>query len=85
MKYNYIIDPHGAVACLGAKALKDVVNCNVISLLTAHPAKFYKTIKNILNIEFDVPMQLAELKNKVSQKIKVTSKYDDFKEIFMSI
>ena len=50
---NYLLDPHSAVAVAGAYKARDRIsnNIKIISLATAHPAKFPKTIIKALNTE----------------------------------
>ncbi len=63
---GYIMDPHGAVACLGAKKyLKESgKDMNTIFLETAHPAKFSETMKKILPDFSGFPPQLKSVINK---------------------
>ena len=61
-KYGYIVDPHTAVG-LGVareyqKAHPDSV---IVSLATAHPAKFPEAVKRAIGIEPPLPVHLADL------------------------
>lgn len=77
--HNYIIDPHGAVAYLGAQEyLKEHPNEQVIALETAHPAKFLPVINPLLG-EIKIPDRLAELKDKVKVATEISTDYDAFK------
>ncbi|MBK8945125.1 MAG: threonine synthase [Ignavibacteriae bacterium] len=80
---NYIIDPHGAVGCLAFDQYKNKVNENIfcVVLETAHPAKFLNVFENNLSFSPDVPKKLLKCLNKNGSTIKVSSKYDDLKEI----
>ena len=84
-RYNYIIDPHGAVGCL---ALEDYQNSNSFStgvvLETAHPAKFTDVFKKYLDFIPELHERLAESLNKKSAIIKLSKEYNDFKEYLLS-
>ena len=84
-KYKYIIDPHGAVAYLGAmeyqKLNKNVTN---IILETAHPAKFSDVIEDTLNIKIALPIQLKEIVDKQKKSINMSSDFEKFKAYLLS-
>ena len=84
-KYNYIIDPHGAV---GYYALKDYMkshpNTYGIILETAHSSKFKPDVERILGRTIDVPERLSILANKEKVSIEMDTKYDDFKNQLLS-
>lgn len=79
-KYNYIIDPHGAIACL---AFKDYLHNHPeslgIILETAHPAKFLDVVKSVLNKTIDIPERLASLVHKEKQATLLNTNYQTFK------
>jgi len=55
---NYLLDPHGAVAVAAVNSLKlKFHNIKVISLLTAHPAKFPNVMQQALQCsQADLPL-----------------------------
>jgi threonine synthase len=63
---GYIMDPHGAVAFLGAKKyLRETgEKVNTVFLETAHPAKFPEIIKTVIDDYETVPPQLKAVLNK---------------------
>lgn len=67
---KYLLDPHGAVAVSAVKSLKSRIDGRkVISLLTAHPAKFPDVIYKAFNSIDDFPkegkhFEIESLKNK---------------------
>ncbi|MGD8780094.1 MAG: threonine synthase [Ignavibacteria bacterium] len=85
-KFNYVIDPHGAVAY---NALNDYVakykidNYSGIILETAHPAKFKDIVENTINKEVEIPAKLAECIAKEKKSIKLTNKYDGFRDFLL--
>ncbi len=60
---GYLLDPHGAVAVAAAKRLLPMLgeNTTVVSLLTAHPAKFPAITRRALGLGLDA--ELPELRN----------------------
>ena len=84
-KFNYIIDPHGAVGCL---ALEEYQNNNSFStgvvLETAHPAKFEDVFKKYLDFAPEIPERLSKSLNKESKIIRLSKNYEDFKEYLLS-
>jgi threonine synthase len=84
-KYDYIIDPHTAVAYAGYQKL-NLTNSNntYVFISTAHPAKFNKTIKDVLNVECVIP-ELEILKTKIQQKTVISDDWLIFKNHLMQI
>ena len=79
-KYNYIMDPHGAVGYLALKEYqkkKDVVG---VILETAHPAKFLDYVESILNRKIDIPDRLISLIDKKKESILRGIDFPSFKE-----
>ncbi len=79
-KYNYIIDPHGAVGYLALKEYqkgKDVVG---VVLETAHPTKFLDDMENILEQKISIPERLACLSDKEKIATQIGTDYEIFKE-----
>ncbi len=64
-KYNYVMDPHGAVGYRAAEAwLKEHPEDTTVILETAHPAKFPETIAEELGSEvLEIPERLACLEH----------------------
>ena len=63
-KYNYLIDPHTAVASKAVETLQEKLVGKTIILSTAHPAKFPLVVKNAGLEVKDVPISLSEIFNK---------------------
>ncbi len=64
-KYNYVMDPHGAVGYLAAIVYqKESIGTKSIILETAHPSKFLSEVETTLDKKIEVPERLAELKDK---------------------
>ncbi|MEO1258259.1 MAG: threonine synthase [Bacteroidota bacterium] len=80
-KYNYTIDPHGAVGYLALKEYqkKHSDTCGII-LETAHPSKFLDDVETILSKKVDVPERLAVLADKQKVAHSMANDFAAFKE-----
>lgn len=83
-RYNYVMDPHGAIAYLGWKKYNSSSKVGVgILLETAHPAKFIETVEKNLKIKLEIPAQLQEVAQKAKQSKVLNSDYDNFKNYLL--
>lgn len=84
-KYNYEIDPHGAVGYMALKEyqLKNTGTKGVI-LETAHPSKFIDDVENILQKNINIPERLAVLKDKKKESIPIGIQFEPFKKWLLS-
>lgn len=83
-KYNYVLDPHGAVGYLAFKAYQEnQPNAKGIILETAHPAKFLKEVNETLSIDTVVPERLAVLENKTKVATTMDVNFEQFKAYLM--
>jgi threonine synthase len=82
-KYDYIMDPHGAVGYLG---LQDFLAKNTeyygVFLETAHPVKFLETVEEVIGEKIEIPDSIKEIIAKEKKAINV-SNYDDLKSYLM--
>jgi len=79
-KYDYVIDPHGAVGYLALNAyLQEKPNTQGAILETAHPAKFKDDVEAILNEPVDVPQRLAALADREKVAIPMSKAFTNFK------
>jgi threonine synthase len=80
-KFNYLLDPHGAVGYLAlADYLKENPgDFNSIILETAHPGKFADILEDILNQKIDLPEKLQVCMRKQKNSIRLSKSFDDFK------
>lgn len=74
-KYNYIMDPHGAIAYLGLKAFSN----HGVFFETAHPAKFLDVVEPIIETKIEIPERLASCLNKEKITTKLSKNFSDFK------
>ena len=86
-KYNYIIDPHGAVGYLALKEfLKNSTQSSGYGIIveTAHPAKFKETVESATGTEIELPKILANCLNKEKRAVELSNEYSSFKEYLLS-
>jgi threonine synthase len=86
-KYNYVIDPHGAVGYLAVKEfINDFGNdFNFMILETAHPAKFADVAEKKLDIRIEMPERLSKYLSGTSSSVKIPSDYNTLKEFLISM
>ena len=80
-KFNYIIDPHGAVGYLALKEYQKInAQSKGIILETAHPSKFIGEVESILAKEVEIPERLASLADKEKVATQMSIEYAPFKD-----
>ena len=80
-KYNYVIDPHGAVGYLALKDYQEKLpNTKGVILETAHPAKFLDEVEAILGRKVEVPERLALLAERKKEAVSMPVEFAGFKE-----
>jgi threonine synthase len=86
-KYNYTIDPHGAVGYL---ALKDYLmntsqdSFNGIIVETAHPAKFKDIVESAIGKEIEMPENLAKCLTLEKRAVELPNDNDSFRSYLLS-
>ena len=82
--FNYLCDPHGAIGYLGAKKyINNNLGSHCIFLETAHFYKFYDEIKNLIDVDFNMPSQLKSILDKEKKSVTIKGYYN-FKEYINS-
>jgi threonine synthase len=81
-KYQYLCDPHTAIAYLGAKKFQH--NGPRIFLATAHPAKFPEVVKRACGVDVEMPEVLRECLGRKKKSIKMESDYAKLKEFLFA-
>jgi len=85
-KYNYLLDPHGAVGFLAIEEFlknSNSDNSNNIVLETAHPAKFAEEINKYLDYNIYIPDNFISDTNGNNNKINIGSDISDLKQILL--
>ena len=84
-RYNYLLDPHGAVAYASVQRyLAQNKNDKAIFLETAHPIKFYDVVEPLINQKIEIPGSLSELMNRKKVSTKISTYYTEFKEFLLN-
>ncbi len=79
-KYNYLMDPHGAVAYLGLMEYQRAnPGTNGIFFITAHPAKFADKVEPIIGSKIEIPERLAKALKRKKEAVKISSNFAGFK------
>lgn len=80
-EYDYLIDPHGAVAWLGWKQYQDKFPGAIgVVLETAHPAKFREVVEETLNLEVPLPPVLEDCMNREKKVVPMENLYSRFSD-----
>ena len=84
-KYNYLLDPHGAVGFLALERyLHEHKDQKGFLLETAHPVKFPDAVETIIGKKIKVPDSVSYLLNKEKKSIKMDADYTLLKEFLLS-
>lgn len=79
-RYNYTIDPHGAVGYLALNEYQKFnPNTRGIILETAHPSKFLDDMERILGQDIEVPERLGILKDRKKVAHYTENNYAEFR------
>ena len=83
-KNNYLLDPHGACACL---ALKEGLQPGEtgIFLATAHPAKFKETVEACIGSSLQIPDGMAAFLQRQKQSCPIANDYNLFKKALINL
>ncbi len=84
-KYNYLLDPHGAVGYLSLKKyLETDPSAKGIFLETAHPVKFPDAVEKITGKNIELPASLEHIMIQQKKSIKMKAEYDELKNYLLS-
>ncbi|MBO2544832.1 threonine synthase [Salegentibacter sp. BDJ18] len=82
-RYNYVMDPHGAVGYLGLQEfLVENPDYYGTFLETAHPVKFLETVEEVIGEKVEIPASIKEAMNKEKKAFNI-SDYDELKAYLM--
>ncbi len=74
--YQYLIDPHTAVAWVAAQQCRGGANAETVLLSTAHPAKFPELYTSLIGMPPPMPEALQESLHKPMQTIEMPNPTD---------
>ncbi|WP_207431022.1 threonine synthase [Sabulibacter ruber] len=80
---GYMMDPHGAIGYLSLRQLLPELKTPGIFLETAHPAKFKKSMEDVLGQEVLLPEQLQVFLNKQKQVTDLPNDFAGLKLLLM--
>ncbi len=84
-RYNYIIDPHGAVGYLAFREFQKTNPGHLgVVLETAHPSKFIEDVESILEQTIEVPERLQSMSASEKHAVQMSTDYADFKAWLLS-
>ncbi|MDQ3489878.1 MAG: threonine synthase [Acidobacteriota bacterium] len=82
-KYNYVLDPHGAVGFYAlARYLDEHPEQKGIFLETAHPVKF-DSVEKIVDTYGEIPETIKELLGRNKKSIEIEADYEVLKDIIL--
>lgn len=82
-KYNYVLDPHGAVGFYALeKYLEKHPDKKGFFLETAHPIKF-DSVEKIVGTYGEMPESVKDLFSKTKQSVEIEANYEDLREILL--
>jgi threonine synthase len=86
-KFNYIIDPHGAVGCCVLDKYRQSSNDRIHSIVleTAHPAKFADIVEPVIDRTIEMPERLAACLEKTKKTQQVSSGYPGFRDALLQM
>ena len=86
-RYNYVLDPHSAVAYLGISAWLSRFSDggDGVFLATAHPAKFAEIVQPLIAADIGVPQQLARCMNETKSSVKIENDRRKVKDFLQSL
>jgi threonine synthase len=91
-RYDYIIDPHGAVGYQALRRFRQQQKDKVkgqpdffITLETAHPAKFLDIVAPVLKINIDMPARLAGVMNKPKKSVLLPNAFEAIKSHLLGL
>lgn len=82
-QYNYILDPHGAIAYQALIDESLSTDKNGLFLETAHPAKFKSIVDNILGINIDIPTKLQAFMTGEKRSVELKKDFAEFKNYLL--
>jgi threonine synthase len=85
-KYEYILDPHGAVGYLSLERyLAEHKGKKGFFLETAHPVKFPEAVESILGHPLEIPESVEYLLDKKKESVKIEPNFQQLKDYLLSV
>lgn len=83
-KYNYILDPHSAVAFASLEQyLHEKPGNKGFILGTAHPVKFPDAVETAIKTKIEIPQSLNDLMKKEKKTVEINSDFEELKRFLL--
>ncbi|WBX98827.1 threonine synthase [Chryseobacterium gambrini] len=83
-KYNYLLDPHAAVAYTAMEKYFEVNAKKGFILGTAHPVKFPQAVEKAIQTPVDLPKSLELLMKKEKKSIEISPDFAELKRFLLT-
>lgn len=85
-EYDYVLDPHTAVAYLGLRAALDRRKTPAVGicLATAHPAKFGEIVQPLIERKLELPERLARCLEGPKRVVRIAPRLEELNELLVS-
>lgn len=84
-KYNYLPDPHGAVAYAAIQEyLSTHPDEQAVFLETAHPIKFYDTVEPLIGEKIPLPEALEEIVARPKKSTRLGTSYEELRSYLLN-
>jgi threonine synthase len=83
-EFNYLTDPHGALAYKGLKKWMAKNGGQGIFLETAHPAKFIDVVENAIENKIVIPEKLNEYLKREKKSILIGNSFEELKTFLLN-
>ena len=83
-KGGQVIDPHSAVGLAAARQLDIDADIPVVTLATAHPAKFREAVERATGVRPALPARLGNLFDREERYTKLPGDYDAVKAFVLA-
>jgi len=80
-RHGVLIDPHTAIGVAAAEACRDAEDEQIITLATAHPAKFPDAVRRATGCTPELPEHLADLFSRKERAVTVANDLDAVRRI----
>jgi threonine synthase len=82
--WNYVLDPHGSVACLGlAQGMLGRPRATGVFLATAHPAKFAALVEPLVRRPVPLPERLAACLRREPAAVQIGPELRELREVLL--
>lgn len=84
-KWNYVADPHSAIAYAGFKEYAANKGGTGIFLATAHPAKFLDVVEEALRQKIEIPQSIQQVMQKEKKAKLVPNEYSALQDFLLNL